>query len=362
MKIRIFYLSTSLNIGGTEKFLFTLIQSMVNEYEFTVGYIKEKGHIGELLEKNNVKVVHLPGFFAILKFLKENEFDMLHTFLFRANILGRIAGKIAKVPVIMSTQQAVDDWKCFYHAWLDGYTAQWCNLIIANSQAAKDLLCKREKIPASKIAVVYNGLDFKAFRPGRTREAVRNELKIETDIPIVAYIGRLHKEKGADFLPELIDKLKHCAFIIAGDGPEKEMLEGKLRHLNAEKRVKLLGWRNDIADLLSASDIYILPSREESFPQSILEAMSCSLPVVAMNVGGVRELVQDEHNGVLVNHLDIEKFSDAVDGLLKDIKKAKEFGFNGHNKSLNYSNDKMIGQVKSLYENMLSRTRAHQIK
>jgi glycosyltransferase involved in cell wall biosynthesis len=349
MRRKVFYLSTSLNIGGTEKYLLTLIESFGSEYDFVVGYFKEKGYIGQVIERKGIPVIKFDGLFDLIKYLKKNKFDLMQTFLYRANILGRIAGKYAGVPVIVSTQQAVDDWKYFYHSWIDGYTAQWCSKIIANSRTAKAVLIEREQIDPEKIEVIYNGLDLDAFKPGKTKEQIRKELNIPQDVPVIAYVGRLHKEKGTDYLPEIADNIKNAVFIVVGDGPEKNDLTTK-----ATNNFKFLGWRQDIADLLGASDILIMPSREESFPQVILEAMSCSLPVVAYDVGGVKELIEDNTNGIIVSSGNIKEFSEAVKTLINKKDEAKRLGENGKVKSLGFSKSLMIEKTKVLYNNLLN--------
>ncbi|MFH0948018.1 MAG: glycosyltransferase [Elusimicrobiota bacterium] len=156
-KIKIFHIITSLNIGGTEKNLLTILKNLNRKYDFSVGYLKERGPIADEIEKLGIPVEKY-NFFSLTKYLKKNKPQIVHTHLYRANILGRVAGKIAGVPFIISSQQSIDRWKTLHHVLLDRLTANFCDSIIANSQAAKNTLIAREKIPPSKIAVVYNGV------------------------------------------------------------------------------------------------------------------------------------------------------------------------------------------------------------
>ncbi|HCJ65944.1 MAG TPA: hypothetical protein DHV62_01105, partial [Elusimicrobia bacterium] len=155
MKPKILHLITSLNIGGTERNLLTILQFLKEKYDFSVVYLKERGKIAEEIEKLGIPLFKF-NFFSLYKYLRKNEINILHTHLYRANILGRIVGKIVRPrQIIISSQRAIDAWKKFYHVWLDSFTAQFCDLIIANSLATKNLLCQRERISAEKIVVVY---------------------------------------------------------------------------------------------------------------------------------------------------------------------------------------------------------------
>ena len=157
MTTKILHLITSLNIGGTENFLLTVLKNLKDKYGFSVGYLKERGQTADEIEKLGIPVRKF-SFFSLIDFLKKNNPQIIHTHLYRANIVGRIAGKIAGTPIIISSQRSIDGWKKFYHIWLDKFTANFCDLIIANSNAAKNILITREKISAKKIIVAYNGV------------------------------------------------------------------------------------------------------------------------------------------------------------------------------------------------------------
>lgn len=353
---KIFYLSTSLNIGGTEKNILTYISNLQSKYDFTVGFIKDRGVIGNELSKLNIPVIHFNFIWQLIRFLKKNTFNIVHTFLFRGNVIGRIAGKLAGSPVVISSQQAIDNWRKFYHVWADGMSAYFCDMIIANSQAAKDTLVKKENIQEDKIRVVYNGINFESFITSKSKETIKKELNLPNDSLIAVYVGRLHKEKGADFLPKISANLKYpCKFLIVGDGAERKGMENKIKKLKVSKNFIFMGWRDNIPELLKASDVFILPSREESFPQVILEAMSQSLPIVAMDVGGVKELVDHQQNGLLVKPGKIADFVSSLKYLLDKPEKRIEMGKNGYNKSLKFSESKMIEELDLIYQELLQK-------
>lgn len=359
-KPKVFYLSTSLNLGGTEKNMETFISGLRDRYDFTVGYLKQNGLVGKRLAEAGIEVRKFGGLLELAGYLKKNRFDIVQTFLYRANIMGRIAGMMAGCPVVLSTQQSIDSWKNPFFAWLDGFTARrWCRLIIANSNTAKEVLCDREGIPPEKIRVVYNGIDAPKFEeaPGSGRGAAAPS---GAERPVVVWTSRLHKEKGADLLPDIAAKVPKGSFVIAGDGPERYALETAVRLFGVEKRFSFLGWNQDVPGLLAASDLLLLPSREESFPLSVLEAMAAGLPVVAADVGGVRELVQDGKTGILVRKGDVQGFAAAVNRLAGDPALRKSMGESARKIARGFTESKMINSIDSVYSEFTRRQNAPQ--
>lgn len=354
-KTNIFYLSTSLNIGGTERILAALIDYLKPKYDFSVGFLKEKGYIGRSLEEKNIPLTHFKSTLQLVNFLKRNDFRIIHTFLFRAGVIGRIAGKMAKVPVVISSQQAIGKWRSFYHVWLDRFSSRWCDMIIANSLAAKQSIHKREKIPIEKICVVYNGLNFRAFTSNKSREEIRKELYISPDLPLILFVGRLHWNKGVDLLPDIASKVRRGIFLVAGDGPKRESLENKIMKLGLHDRFVLLGWQHDIASLAKASDILVLPSREESFPQVLLEAMYYKLPVIASDIGGVGELVDDQKTGILVQPRNTGGFAEALNNFIRNPALTKEMGEAAYKKCLMFSEERMVKEIDDVYQNLLNK-------
>ncbi len=344
---KILFLSTSLNIGGTEKFLATLVERMKDQFDFTVGYIKENGPVGRRLADSGIPVIHVPRFTDMIAAMRDGRFSLLHTFLYRANIMGRVAGRIAGIPAIVSSQQAIDAWKKPWHVLADGSTARFCDTIIANASFTRDLLIRREHIPAERISVVYNGIDPAASAPKTSRADVRRSLGIPADAPLVISVTRLHREKGADLIPLIARGVPEAYFLIVGDGPEKASLE---RSCAGNAKLIMTGWRGDIPDLLSASDLFLLPSREESFPQAILEAMAQGLPTVAADAGGVRELVKDGETGILAPVEDTGTFARAVRQLLGHGEEERTtMRARARAAAERFSEDAMVGSIRTIY-------------
>lgn len=350
----ILHLITSLKYGGTENYLYQIVQFLKNKFNFFIGYLKEKGYIAEKIEREGLPVVYFNNIFEIIKFIKNKNIQILHTHLYRANIIGRIAGKITNIPVI-SSQLALDNWRKFYHVWFDYLTTKFCKLVIVNSYFTKKQFVEKEKIPQEKIVVVYNGIDFNSFKPKYKKEKNLNEFNLDINYKIVGTITRLHKEKGVDFIPYIVKNVsknvENVKFLIVGDGPEEKNFRLQLKKNNLSEKVYLIGFKDNIPDILTTLDVFFLPSREESFPQVILEAMTVGVPVVANDIGGINEIVEDGKTGFLVNNLDM--MVKKIIKLLTDAELHKKMIENSREKVKNFDIKKMISQIENIYNSIL---------
>ncbi|OGS44976.1 MAG: hypothetical protein A2539_04685 [Elusimicrobia bacterium RIFOXYD2_FULL_34_15] len=349
-KPKIFHLITSLNIGGTEQYLLTILTNLKDKYDFSVGYLKENGEIGKEIENLKIPVKKF-SFFELIKYLKENKINIIHTHLYRANIVGRIAGKIAGTPTIISSQRSIDGWKKFYHVWLDTITSKSCNLIIANSEYAKNILIIRENISENKIKVVYNGI------PTGNISGVQHP-PFNINNPIIGYIGRLHNEKGVYLIPEIakivIEKNPKIKFFIVGDGHEMNSLKLKIEKYKLNNSVEFHGWDRILGNIYHKIDILLLPSEEESLPQAALEAMSFGIPVIASDVGGVSELVEDEKTGLLIKNRAPEEFANKIISLTENNYIFSYYSGNSKEKAHNFTIEIMINSIDNIYQSFLS--------
>jgi glycosyltransferase involved in cell wall biosynthesis len=353
-KIKVLHLITSLNIGGTEKYLLSIAKIQKTRYNLSVGFLKKRGKIADELEKAGVPVYYLGSPWRLWRFLRKEEIQLLHTHLYRANILGRVVGGLAGVPIILSSQQSIDSWKRIYHTWLDGLSSRFAHSIIANSHAAEKILVVREKIPAKKIKVIYTTIDTATFSYNRDRPAIGKNGSTVT----IGCVARLHPEKGVQYIPligqQLKEKIPRLKMLVIGDGPWRAKLEKTIGHLGLSENIVLLGWRNDIKDLLSAMDVFFLPSREESFPRGILEALAMARPVVATDVGGVGEIIRDKLHGLLVPPQNPAALAEAILWILENKGEARAMAERGRDRVREYfSLDRMMKETEELYSSLI---------
>ncbi len=281
------------------------------------------------IEKNNRMVWNLAQRVAptarLLQTLRRARSEVVlanGAFSFLASVA---AAKIARVPIV----------------WFEHNTTlpndvrvrrmiAWANEIVVVSRAIREQFCALAPNAQNKITVIYNGVDAERFRPNpESRRAYRRQLGMDESACVVGTASRLSPEKGVEFFVEMANRIsKENAFVqylIVGDGPERAALQT----LASNPAIHFLGARDDIPALLNAFDIFVLPSLAEAFGIAAVEAMACALPVVASDVGGLREIVLENVTGLRVPPRDARALADAVKQLLREPEMRQQFGANG---------------------------------
>ena len=284
---------------------------------------------------------------------------LVQTFLFHADVLGRALSRLAGVPVVVSSVRATNVRKKGWQFLLDRMTAGLADRIIAVSSATRDFAVAHEGARPEKTVVIPNGIDAEAFEPGREREAVRAELGYGEEEFVVGTIGRLTEQKGHVHLLEAVARLVKSrpevrAFIV-GYGPLESALQMRIEALGLGERVRLLGYRTDVARLLAAMDVFALPSLWEGMSNALLEAMAMALPVVATRVDGNVDLVKNGETGILVDRGDEVALADAIATFADDPVRARKMGRAGRERvEREFSLDRTTEAYLGLYEELLS--------
>ena len=289
-------------------------------------------------------------FRAFARWCREKRIAVLHTCELYSNIFGLPGGALAAVPVRIGSRRGFVEPPGLQALQRAAYTA--AHRIIANSQAAAGRL-RLEGVPEEKIVVIPNGIDPTIFPP---RE-------YSTHLRRIAMVACLREEKRIDVLisaaPRILSRHPDAEFMIVGDGSCRDGLVALAQKLGVTDRVKFLGHRDDVPALLTQADLFVLPSRSEAFPNSIIEAMASGLPVVASAVGGIPELVADGKTGRLVPPGNPAALAGAVLDLLDAPERAEEFGRAGRAQiEQTYSFHRMVGQMEALYLTELDRSHA----
>jgi glycosyltransferase involved in cell wall biosynthesis len=204
---------------------------------------------------------------------------------------------------------------------------------IAVADDHKRYLVESEELPVDKVVVIHNGVDVAQYHPGTPNAELRRVLGVTAGDHVITTVASLYVYKGVDVLMYAArDILRGChtaRFVVVGDGPERPSLQTLASNLGIADRVTFTGIRSDVDEILRLSDVFVLPSRTEAFPNVILEAMASGLPVVATDVGSVRELVDEGKTGYRVPPNDPEALSQVVCGLLHDAETARRLGAAG---------------------------------
>ena len=241
--------------------------------------------------------------------------DVLHSHMVKANLLARVTRLFAPVPLLVSTAHSIRE------------GGRLCDLAYRATDRLGDVTTNVSKaaarryehdalVPARRLRVVRNGIDVNKFRPiGESREKLRKALEVQNQFVWLA-IGRLREEKDYPNMLRAFAGVRGAVLLIVGEGELRAQIEHLVSELQIEDRVHFLGFRQDASDLLNAADGYVLSSRWEGLPLVLLEAGASGLPIVATNVGGNAEVVQNGKTGFLVDPANPYALRSAMQGVM----------------------------------------------
>ncbi len=372
-KIKILYLITGLNIGGAEIVLRDIVQEInADRFQIVVVSLISTGQIGRELRENgfivlslDVKMKYDPRLLIrFLLLLKRERPDILHTHLFHANVLGRIIGKIAGVPIIIST---------IHNEYFGGrlrelllmWTRGLCDMTTVVSKKVSIRMMKLHIVTEKTCRVIHNGILLNSFPLILPHEREKHRLQRNLNLfhPVFVCIGRLTKQKGYEFLLQTIFILKqripNLKLLIVGEGEERLSLEKKIKELQIQDQVELVGSQSIVRDFLAVADIFLLPSIFEGFGIVILEAMACGIPVIASNVGAVNEIIQCEHSGFIVEPNDEYAFMKEIEKVLSlsQEEKIKVVSAARNVVENKFSIEKIAEEYQQLYEELLKKNK-----
>jgi glycosyltransferase involved in cell wall biosynthesis len=261
------------------------------------------------------------AFWRLARVLRAQQPAILHTWMFHANITGRILGRATRVPVIITSERTMGQ-EGFFRRWLNRSTASLADSIVCVSQSVADFATQSIHLPAQKIRVIRNGIELDKFEHLPGKSEARKKLNLADDSVIIGAIGRPRAVKGYPMLIDAFSRLApfhpSAALVIIGQGPDLLKLQRQARAMNLDHRILFLGDQTDIPGLLPALDVLALPSLYEGMPNVAIEAMAAGLPVVATGVGGTLEVVVQGETGFLVPASDPAAFAKALSVVMSD--------------------------------------------
>ena len=301
----------------------------------------------------------------LVRQLKQERPDILHCHLVRANLYGRIAAKMAGIPVVISTLRNIEEYMqrgdslsrtvCHF----ERVTARWVSKYIAVSEAVRQEAIKRLHLPPTKIVTILNAIDLTPYsRKSTDRATVRTEMGIRPDDIVVSSVGRLHPQKNYPFFLKTAEmiraKFPSVRFVIIGDGKERPALESMIADLGLQDAVLLPGFRPDIPHILQAFDIFVLPSLYEGLSRALMEAMAAGLPCVVTDVGGDAEAVVQGKTGFVLPAGDEEGFTSSLETLLRNPDLRRSMGSAARERAHKlFDAKRMANQYKDLYLRLL---------
>lgn len=343
---RILFVLGSLTVGGTEVQLALLAERLkMRGWAIDIFPVEKSGALVERLERAGIvvgdsgynratrmsRLASLVSYEARLVWrILRSRPGVLHAFLPLTNFLGALAGRAAFVRLVVTSRRALGRHQDRHPAWrwLDRIANAWSDVITANSRAVASDTEMRDGYDASRIIVIPNGVDFTGIDEAYGhREETRNQLGLSSTDIAIAMVANLipykgHRELVEAFARVAANDLRLKLFLIGEDRGVAGGLMAEARRLGVESRIILMGPRNDVPRLLSAMDIGVMSSHEEGFSNALLEKLAAGLPVVATNVGGNPEALEDMPDCILVRPQDADDLArglaDAISSLGAD--------------------------------------------
>lgn len=293
----------------------------------------------------------------LARFLRTTRPAVLHTFNFHANLLGRVVGAALRLPGIVASERSVESAKPRWRVRCDRLTWRLAHRWTVNAAAVADVLRTRERIDADRIDVIPTGIELARFEPRARDRAFRAAHGAADTEHLIVCVGRLDRYKGHDNLLEAFAALgrerPRVRLLLVGDGRFRDTLTARARSAGLADRVSFSGALGDVRPALAAADVFVQASDEEGLPGAVLEAMAMGLPVIATDVGGTREAVNDGVTGLLVPARDAAALAAAVARLLDDPGLAARFGSFGRKRvAEEFSSERELALTEEVYRRL----------
>jgi glycosyltransferase involved in cell wall biosynthesis len=381
-KTRVLFVIGSMDIGGAEKQL-TILADRIRGYGYScsVFSLQSDGVLVDILREKRIPI-HSGGLkkgdlrrapwklvraqWRMMSVIRAEKPDVLHAFLPLATFMGSFAGRMQRVPLIVTSRRALSSHQERIPLLkpFDRLADRLSHRVTVNSKAVWNDAVKRNNTEPSKLVLIYNGVDPVPIQKAlSSRDKIRQSLGIEAHEKVIISIANLIPYKGHS---DLFRALKLVAreipnvrlLLLGEDRGIKDRLERLAYDLGISSFIQYLGRKDDIAPFLAASDISIVASHEEGFSNVILESMAAGLPVVATRVGGNPEAVVDGVTGWIVEPRQPGVMAHRITDLLRNPRKAGEWGLKGKERVMElFTVERMVIRHLDLYEtSSLSRT------
>ena len=358
---------TDTNIGGAGRYLLNYLKYF-DRNRFRVTVILPKGsRLASFINTEEVTLIEAP-FMADCSYDKrcvaylrtlfmQIKPDLLHT---HACLSARIAGRRAKVPVILATRHCIEPLPRGIKAFVSGFlNNKLCDYYIAVADAVAENLASCG-IRSEKIKTVYNGVEPVPRLSEQEITALRDRYAISPEETVFGMFGRLEPVKGHKYFikaaRQLFKEDASAKFLIVGSGSLEQELKERVRRYGLEQSFIFTGFVPDTAELLNMTDVHVNASESEAMSLSVLEAMSLSKPSIATKCGGNTELIYDDKDGFLVGYADSASLALSMSQLMHDTKLRQTLGKNAGEKfKTKYTANIMVKNLEALYEEVMTK-------
>jgi len=362
-KKEILHIIQSLDNGGCENMLLRILP-LLDDFEHKIITLKELGELASKFVSAGIAVetIHcnslfdIPGILRLRELVREENPDVIITYLFHADMLGRLLLRTKHTLIIPFLRTTYNHPKYVIARILEWLTKPLVKKYLANSEAVKDFYVKNIGVQPEKITVIPNGIDIAYFDSITPDPELRKSLGIKPDDFVIICVANLHINKGHRYLLEAFEQLhslpshpfqggeskRGLKLILVGDGTERKNLEQQIKNYQSKNNILFLGRRTDIPQLLKISDIFVLPTMFEGMSNAILEAMASGLPVITTGIPENKEIIEDNKTGLIVPVKNSIALAQTIEKLLGDKNQSESLGGNARKKIQEYFDLKII--------------------
>ncbi len=387
-KIKVIHIITRLDRGGSAQNTLLTCQELSRKYEVVLAHGLsleskmtdwERHSVESQIEearKHGLRDITIPSlvrridpvrdiraFFAIWRLLIREKPAIVHTHTYKAGILGCWAAKMAGVPIIIHTPHGHIFFGHFkplvsrFFMMIEKLTACMVDRMVALTEGERRDYVTCTVAKPEKITTIHSGVNTDRFMKVKVdSEGKKRSLGLNPEAPVVGTVGWLLPIKGPIYLlramAEVWQSHPGIQLVYVGKGDLEKDVRGEAYRTGVSEKVKFLGWRDDIPEIMQVLDIFVLPSLNEGMGRVLVEAMASGKPIVASNVGGIPDLVKDGQNGFLVGPGDVNGLSLAMKKLIEDEELRVKVGAKGRAMAQSYGLEQMIRKINELYSSL----------
>lgn len=369
MKTRILHVFVTLPVGGAENLLLSILRELdPAKFESVVCTLGREGELAELVRSQGVPLIELNMMqkrlptraivAALAGIMQQEGIALVHSHLYHANRYARVAARRVGIPAVVSIHNTYSHPK-WHRRLINWWLARFTGAILVGSEEIRRDVLRYDRVPAYLVKTIPNSVDLERSLPARSQESIRSELSLPPGAFVLGTVGRLEIQKGHRLLIEAIAQLRKrfpVVLLLVGSGREEAALRDQIAFLGLEAEVRLLGTRRDLGDLFSVMDLFVMPSLWEGLSLAMLSAMAAGLPVVATDVGGVREVLGANERGWVIPPSSVEALVETVacchdhpDEAAARAAAGRQH-VHGH-----YSDRAMVQRIEGVYQELLSR-------
>lgn len=335
----------------------------------------------ELLRASGIGVVNLEviwreirplrdwqGLRTLTSFLKESNYQIVHTHTSKGGFVGRAAAARARVPIVVHTvhgfafHEESSPIAVKFYACLERLAARWCDRVVTVSEFHRQWAIRLGIGDSSKVVAIPNGIPEERLRATRSRDEIRGDWGVQQGEVVLLSTGRLAKQKGLEYLIRAVALLNDSVrlpfkvkAVLAGEGPLRTQLGVLAKRLGVSERILFLGFQDKVGDLLNASDIVVLPSLWEGLSVSLLEAMAAGKPIITTLIGSNREVTLNGEAALLVPPKDPLALADAIQRFIEHPDLAEARGRKAREVyAVKYREEQMLKSYQQLYESLIA--------